>query len=56
MNFNKVGKCLCFRRKATSQNLIKKMFLVRSREVDKINNHCKSDNDLEVMENVSWGA
>ena len=31
MNFNKVDKSLCFRRKVTSQGLIKKMFLGRSR-------------------------
>ena len=41
-----------FTRKATSQGLTKKMFWT---EVDKINNHYKSDHDLEVIVKLSWG-
>ena len=52
MNFNKIGKLIYFRRKLTLQVLIKKMFFWV--EVDKINNYCKSDYDLEVIVNVSW--
>ena len=53
MNFNEVDKFLCFRRKVTSQGLIKKVFWI---EVDKINNHYNSDHDLEVMVNSAVGA
>ena len=52
MNFNKIGKLIYFRRKLTLQGLIKKMFFWV--EVDKINNYCKSDYDLEVIANFSW--
>ena len=48
MNFYEVDKFLCFRRKVTSQGLIKKIFL------DRIwwdNNPYKSDHDLEVIGN-----
>ena len=38
--FNKAGNSLCFRRKATSQELEKKLFLVA---VEKINNSYKND-------------
>ena len=53
MNFNKIDKLIYFRRKLTLQGLIKKMFWV---EVHKINNYCKSDYDLEVIKNFSWGG
>ena len=41
-----------FRRKATSQGVIKKCF---GAEIDKINNHYKSNHDLKMFEKLNFG-
>ena len=50
-NLNKTSKFLCFRRKETSQGVIKKFFWTG---VHKINNHYKNGYVLMVIKKLNW--